>query len=367
MPRRRPPRAPSPPRSARPPPPGPIPAATSRDRLPGPHFDAEPLQVAPRRLAQRLRKRRQHRRARLRSAGCAPTRDRSAGSSLRQRLRAISARAPAISTPVGPPPTTTKVSSARRLRRIGLALRALERQQDAAPDVERVFERLEPRRERMPAVVSEVGVRRAGRDDQVVVRRASRRQSDSGLPAASMRSDLGQEHLDVPLAAQDPADRRRDVAWRQRRPSRPGTAAAGTRGGCGGRGVVTRTGARRSAARRRARRTRRRRSQPVDRPSTSCHREGDSRVRLMISARGGPGAESRPDLVPAAGIDTTGPPYCTQAGHVHFEPCDAMGWGAAVAPAAAVRCPGWGPPSPWRRSSRRSGGKGSSAATSTPG
>ena len=53
--------------------------------------------------------------------------------------------------------------------RVGLALGALERQQHAAADLQRVLEALEPGRERLPLVVAEVGVAGAGGDDQVVV------------------------------------------------------------------------------------------------------------------------------------------------------------------------------------------------------
>ena len=83
--------------------------------------------------------------------------------------RAISASAPASSTPVGPPPTMTKVSSARRRAGIGLALGALEREQHAAAHLERILERLQAGRVRQPFVVAEVRVRRPRRDDQVVV------------------------------------------------------------------------------------------------------------------------------------------------------------------------------------------------------
>ena len=54
--------------------------------------------------------------------------------------RASSAMAPAISTPVGPPPMTTKVSSAWRRSRVALGLGALEREQHAAADRGRVLD-----------------------------------------------------------------------------------------------------------------------------------------------------------------------------------------------------------------------------------
>ena len=72
--------------------------------------------------------------------------------------RAISAKAPAISTPVGPPPTTTKVRQARRAWASGSRSAALEGEKDAVADVEGILEGLEAGRERRPLVVAEVGV-----------------------------------------------------------------------------------------------------------------------------------------------------------------------------------------------------------------
>ena len=65
--------------------------------------------------------------------------------------RAISASAPASSTPVGPPPMTTKVSQ-RPLASApsSLALRGLEGEQHAPADLERVLERLEAGRAAPP-------------------------------------------------------------------------------------------------------------------------------------------------------------------------------------------------------------------------
>ena len=52
---------------------------------------------------------------------------------------------------------------------IGLALGGLEGQQHPPPDLQRIVERLEARRPRRPFGMAEIGVRRAGRDDQIVV------------------------------------------------------------------------------------------------------------------------------------------------------------------------------------------------------
>ena len=96
------------------------------------------------------RDRRQDARRRLRPGSRAPC----AGSMRRKSRasvwRAISARAPASSTPVGPPPTTTKVSHARRRLGVGLALGGLEGQQHAPADLERVLDGLQAGRVAAP-------------------------------------------------------------------------------------------------------------------------------------------------------------------------------------------------------------------------
>ena len=82
--------------------------------------------------------------------------------------------APASSTPVGPPPTITKVSSAARALRIGLAFRALQGQQNSAPDRGGVFQSLEAGRVRLPFVVAEIGMPcPGGQHQRVVIQRAA--------------------------------------------------------------------------------------------------------------------------------------------------------------------------------------------------
>ena len=75
---------------------------------------------------------------------------------------------------------------------------------------------LQPRRELGPFVMTEIGMRRPRRHDQVVVRDRPVRQDDR-LPRHVDARGLGQHHLDVLLPAQDAADRRGDVARVQRR------------------------------------------------------------------------------------------------------------------------------------------------------
>ena len=95
-----------------------------------------------------------------------------------------------------------------------LALRLLERDERAAPYFERVLDRLEPRRVRLPVAVAEVRVRRAGREDQEVV--AELGPVEAQPPGLGIDGrHLAEQHARVPLAAQDAADRRRDLRRRQ--------------------------------------------------------------------------------------------------------------------------------------------------------
>ena len=97
---------------------------------------------------------------------------------------ASSAIAPASSTPVGPPPITTNVRCRRCSAGSLLALRRLERQQHAPPDLDRVVEILQPRRDLRPIVVPEVRILRARRDHQklIVERRRLAREHASSPP-----------------------------------------------------------------------------------------------------------------------------------------------------------------------------------------
>ncbi len=102
-------------------------------------------------------------------------------------------------------------------RGIGLALGPLERKQHTPPDLERVLERLEPRRVSRPLLVPEIGMARArGHDQKVVVEHGAVGQDD---PAAGRldRAGLAKQHANVCGAPEDPSDRRGDIAWRERR------------------------------------------------------------------------------------------------------------------------------------------------------
>jgi hypothetical protein len=129
--------------------------------------------------------------------------------------RPISPSAPASSTPVGPAPTTTKVSQPALLVGVGRALGRLVGQEHPAPDLQRVLDRLEARRQIGPRL-AEVRVGRARRHHQVVVRELAVVEHDP--PRGRLDAlDIGQQHARVGLLAQRGADRHGDVTGRQRR------------------------------------------------------------------------------------------------------------------------------------------------------
>ncbi len=111
---------------------------------------------------------------------------------------AISPSAPASSTPVGPPPTITKVSQARRFAGSGSRSARFEGQQDAAADAVASSMVLRPGASARPLVVAEVVVGGAGGDDQVVVgtspsARMTRRCGDVEI------RHFAQQHLGIAL------------------------------------------------------------------------------------------------------------------------------------------------------------------------
>ena len=128
---------------------------------------------------------------------------------------ASSAMVPASSTPVGPAPMMTKVSSAARRCGIAFALGVLEGDQDAAPQRGGVLQRLQAGRERLPFVMAEIGVAGAGGEHQRVVgqrvaaieRHAARLGIDAG--------HRGEQGRDLGTPAQQIADRPGDLRGRK--------------------------------------------------------------------------------------------------------------------------------------------------------
>jgi hypothetical protein len=131
---------------------------------------------------------------------------------------ASSAIWPAISTPVGPAPTTTKVEPRRAARGILLELGQLEGAEDPAAHLERVVDRLHARGVDGEVVATEVRLRRASGDDQAVVGELpSPVEQPAGDRAAREFDavDLCERDVGVVLVAQDVPQRRCDAALGQ--------------------------------------------------------------------------------------------------------------------------------------------------------
>ncbi len=104
----------------------------------------------------------------------------------------------------------------RPLDRVLHQFRPLEGEQEPPPDLGRIGDLLESGRERRPFVMAEIGVRRSGGEDQIVVGKIDL----AGVHAARLHVDPGNprhDHPDVLLLAQNGADRPSDVGGRQRR------------------------------------------------------------------------------------------------------------------------------------------------------
>src|SRR5688572_29267482 len=99
---------------------------------------------------------------------------------------------------------------------IPLPLGPLEREKDATPDTERVLECFQTGGMRPPLVVSEVRVARAGGDDQIVVVEACAVGQQHASPRRVDRRGLTKEDVHIGRSPEDPPDRRRDVAGRER-------------------------------------------------------------------------------------------------------------------------------------------------------
>ena len=109
-----------------------------------------------------------------------------------------------------------EIQKPRPLGRIGFGLGLFEGEQDAAADVGRVVDGLQPRSAGGPFAVTEVGVPRAGRENQDVVGNAPA-VGENLAPFRVDSRDLAKDDVDVLLARENTADRRRDVGGRKPR------------------------------------------------------------------------------------------------------------------------------------------------------
>jgi hypothetical protein len=128
------------------------------------YVDAQRLQIAVRRLTQPLRKRRQNRRTTLEEDDpCGPRIE--MPEVARQRLsRDLGQRAGHLDACRSATDDDKGEKFAAALR-IHFPFGALECQQDAAPDLQRVLQGFETGRDSAPFVVAEIGVRSAGGKD----------------------------------------------------------------------------------------------------------------------------------------------------------------------------------------------------------
>lgn len=123
--------------------------------------------------------------------------------SIRRKSRAmvwreISPRAPASSTPVGPPPMTTNVRSA-----------------SCSADLQRVLQGLEPRSQYLPVVVAKISVAGARCEDERVVAELAPIERELAVGEIHL-FDPREEDRDVGGLAQDGPQRGRNVGWIQR-------------------------------------------------------------------------------------------------------------------------------------------------------
>ena len=163
------------------------------DGRPGPHLDAEPLELPPRRVGQGLRVPGKHARG-----GLEQEHPRALGVDVaevvRERVpRDLGDRAGELDAGRAAADDDEREQRPLLLR-IALALGRLERDQDPPPDLERVLDALEAGRDRRPLVVPEVRVRRAGREDEEVVRQRITVREPDGPRRQVDRRHVAEQH-----------------------------------------------------------------------------------------------------------------------------------------------------------------------------
>ena len=100
---------------------------------------------------------------------------------------------------------------------VGFPLGPLERQQHAAADLEGILDALEPRRERLPLGMAEVGVTGSGGDGTIVVANGlAVGEHDRPIRRVNPHH-LAEQDVDVALCTENRADGRGDVAGVERR------------------------------------------------------------------------------------------------------------------------------------------------------
>src|SRR5262249_19548360 len=105
-----------------------------------------------------------------------------------------------------------KVQETVPLVRVGLALRALEREQDTTAQVRRIVDRFQARSVGRP-IMPEIGVLRSGGNDETVERNATAFRDDLSASGIDIR-DLRQDDFRVLLPTENTARWRRDITGR---------------------------------------------------------------------------------------------------------------------------------------------------------
>ncbi len=189
-------------------------AATTRHRRARANVHAETLEIVARGLAERFRKRREQIRPGLEEDDPGRSRIEMAEVPCERFPRDLGQRPSQLDAGWSSAHDDEREErlSARWIR---LALGAFERHEHTAPDLERVLETLQTRRVRLPFIVSEIRMGRAGGHDQVVVRDFCAIRQMDGVLCGLDAIDFAEEDLDVPLPPQNPPDGRRNVSWRQ--------------------------------------------------------------------------------------------------------------------------------------------------------
>ena len=157
--------------------------------------------------------------------------------SSRSVWRAISASVPASSTPVGPPPTSTNVSSSPLPRGIGLRARLARTRAGGAGESSIASSSVfSPGANGSHSAWPKYAWRRAAGDDQIVVRRATPPSASSTRRAAtSIARRLAKQHAHVPGARAGSIGSARRCRRARASRSRPDIAAVERRDGCGDR------------------------------------------------------------------------------------------------------------------------------------
>ena len=187
----------------------------SRDRRAGAHFDAKLFERGSGGFRERRIERREQARRRLHQDDARGARVDRAEVLGKRAISQLGDRAGHLD-PGRAPADDHEIQEPRPLGRVGFGFGLFEGEQDAPADVGRVVDGLQPRSAGGPFAVTEIGVLRAGCENQDVVGNAPA----VGENLAPLRVDgrhVAENDVDVGLARENAADRRGDVGGRKPR------------------------------------------------------------------------------------------------------------------------------------------------------